>query len=77
MPMPSVAELLELAFFSCNPVVADFFLVLKISAMLVVGLWEAETLTLWVVLEDFSAFLTFLHTEFGEGLGLFLVIFSS
>ena len=46
MPMPSVAELLELAFFSCNPVVADFFLVLKISAMLVVGLWEAETLTL-------------------------------
>ena len=67
-PMPMVEDLLELACFIFNPLVEDFFLILKMSAM--VG-----GLGVWLAFIVFSAFLAFLHREFGEGLGLFLVIF--
>ena len=45
--MPMVEEVLELACFGFNPLDEGFFLILKMSAMLVVvvGLWEAWTLS--------------------------------
>ena len=46
MPMPMVEERLGLACFGFNPLDEDFFLILKMSAMLVVArLWEAWTLS--------------------------------